>query len=1221
MTVAVSLALPDSPGLDALLAAEYTPGTPLYHTFLPSETLTTRFGPGIAAVEAAGKYFAQFGLSVTSEPNGLILLVHGTRAAVSAAFGTTFVEYRDASGRIFMSHSTPATLPAGIPWAGALGFGNVTPIVPEVAYGPTEVPVAGPAVGCGAAPSGLSPCEIQTAYGLAPLIANGTNGAGERIGIVDAYSGGEPQPQLTADFTTFTGDFGLSSGGVQYMYPVPTHQNLNLSSVNPDWALEEALDLEWARAAAPGASLVFAFSPDASVGLYASIDSLVATAAVNVLSLSWGEPDVGVFNEFSTPCSSGCNASTDGSYAILGPVLEFAAAEGISVFAASGDCGAADGTAERSTNFPASDPYVTGVGGTVLSVGSNGTYGSETGWSGNDIGSRAPGCVNQGGSGGGYAPFPRPWWQLGAGLPSVPTGRGVPDVALDAGTSVSVVAAGQRTGVVGTSVATPIWAGLAAIADQHAGVALGFLNPTLYRIAAGANYLRDFHDILTGNNSYSAGPGWDPVTGLGSPVAASLVLDLAVIPTTTSGAPSVYLHAAPRFGPVPLTVPFEVNATGGTGAYPLQGVYFGDGNASLSNGLVTHEFTKPGVYSAVGWVVDSHGNTSASSPIAIVAGGGAALAVGLTVSNPVPPVGTSVTFTATASGGTPPYTYDFAFGDGTALTNASAAAASHAYRAEGGYCAEVVVADAAAPPDGGASDRVAVSVGGAPSPNCGNDSSRLTLTPAASGLVRDAPAEFPNLFQVSGGATAPPGLATSVQFTSNDSYLSACECALVRNPGNYTIRAWANDTVNEEATAVTNVTVAGSLVGAFAVSRFSGPAPLYVLFFATTRGGYGADANRTVWTFGDGHSAVGHTVNETYTVPGEYLAVGHVEDAGHGNASEAFLIDVFPPGPERGFGIVGTIDPAIDVPSASTVQFTAGIVAPGGGTPLMVGWDLGLGATAFGPGANQSYFAPFPASLANTLSGSISALLPNTVPVFELPFSLPSFFAVESGGFTPRVSALELSSHVAPTLGFTPLNVIADSSASGPGGAFTTWNFGDGTIVPQNSARHIYFADGDYTVQAQGRDPFQDHVVDSFQLVANGPLQIFGGPSPSGGVPPVTVTFSALGVGGTGPPYTYRWSLENGTNATGSSVTATYRSLGVYWAEVFVKDSSGKSVNRTWTVDIHTPPALTGPEILGIAGGLGAAIVVVDRGGWLRRRPGRPTLSQRRAAEAVQRVV
>ena len=1219
MDVAVGFAPTDPAGLEALVNAEYAPGSPTFGHYLPASVLAERYGPSPATVADARAYFAGFGLSVTGSPNDLLLLVRGPGARIGEAFGTTFDLYRGPSGRTFVSHPTPATLPTGLSVSGAFGLGNATPVVPAARGTSGPVPVAGPAAACLPGPSGFSPCQVQDAYGFASLVGNGTNGTGEQVGIVDAYSGSEPEPQLSADFSTFAQEFGLPSGGLRFLYPVPTSQNLNLSTVNPGWGLEEALDIEWARAAAPGATIDLTFSPNSGAGLYAAIDALVVSDSVNVLSLSWGEPDTGVYNAFSTPCSLACNASTDGTYALLDPVLEFAAAEGISVFAASGDCGSADGTGGQATNYPASDPFVTGVGGTVLSATTNGAYLSETGWSGNASGSTAPGCVNQGGSGGGFAPFPRPWWQTG--LPSLPARRGVPDVSLDAGAPVSIVLGGGSTGVIGTSVATPIWAGIAALADQRAGHPLGFLDPGLYRAAAGPNASVDFHDIVSGNNGYAAGPGWDPVTGIGTPNVGALLKDLAATPTTTVGGPAAFLYASPRFGPVPLTVSFAIAASGGTGTYPLENVYFGDGNASPARGVVTHTFTAPGVYSAVGWVIDSSGNTSASPPIAIVVGGGTNLSVRLTVSNPRPAVGGAVTLAALASGGTAPYRYSFSFGDGTYSSNLTAATVTHAYGAAGGYCAEVVVVDAAVPPDGAASPREAVSVGGAAGPNCGNASTPLTLAPSAPGAVRDAPADFPDLFSATGGATGVPAIPTQFAFASNDSYTAACECAIFRGPGNYSVRGWANDTVDEEATAVTNVSVAPSLDGAFALSHSSGTAPLTVEFFAASRGGDRANANRTVWQFGDGFAAVGHTVNHTYDLPGEYLAVGSLSDAGHGNTSEAFLIDVLAPGGVRGTGIVGTITPAVNVSSGATVRFTASLITPSGGIPLGIEWNLGDGRSAFGPGANQTYFGPFPAPGADTLSGSISAVLPNTVPVATVPFALSPFFAVEAAGFVPRVSAILLTSAVAPTFGLTPFVVTGSSLTSGPGGASTQWFFGDGSNAAGGGVAHTYYAAGDYTVRAVAHDPYSDAAVDSTALVANGPLQIFGGPSPPGGVPPIAVTFSALGVGGTGPPYTYRWTFEGGTVVNGTTATLQYDALGVYWASVNVSDNSGTSVVRNWTVDIHPPVALDGSIILGLAAGVGAAITVVEWGGWLRRRPGRPTLSQRRAAEAVRRVV
>ena len=200
------------------------------------------------------------------------------------------------------------------------------------------------------------------------------------------------------------------------------------------------------------------FAPDASAGLYFSVDWLVANQVVNVISLSWGEPDVGAFNPYSTPCSAGCNATSDGSYAILHPVLEAAALEGIGVFAASGDCGAAMGTAGDSTSYPASDPDATGVGATDLTL-KGVQWAGEVAWSGNSTGATSPGCQNQGGSGGGFSPFPRPFWQAAPGVPAAPAVRGVPDVSVDGGNPVTIIQSGFTTGVVGTSVATPIWAG------------------------------------------------------------------------------------------------------------------------------------------------------------------------------------------------------------------------------------------------------------------------------------------------------------------------------------------------------------------------------------------------------------------------------------------------------------------------------------------------------------------------------------------------------------------------------------------------------------------------------------------------------------------------------------------------------------------------------------------------------------------------------------------
>ena len=207
-------------------------------------------------------------------------------------------------------------------------------------------------------------------------------------------------------------------------------------------------------------------------------------------------------------------------------------------FASSGDNGATDCVTLNpsppcnlspvaTTAFPTSDPWVTSVGGTTIQE--SGTQLSEIGWDG---------------SGGGFSSFyATPNYQQGLSASvqqQLNHRRGVPDVAASADPSIGLGCfISQLPGPFvgnGTSAGSPLWAGLAAIANQMAGRPLGYLNPALYTIAQGANYSRDFHDITVGNNSstdnsvnvpgYDAVPGWDPMTGLGTPNAQYLLPDL-----------------------------------------------------------------------------------------------------------------------------------------------------------------------------------------------------------------------------------------------------------------------------------------------------------------------------------------------------------------------------------------------------------------------------------------------------------------------------------------------------------------------------------------------------------------------------------------------------------------------------------------------------------------------------------------------------------------------
>jgi kumamolisin len=203
-----------------------------------------------------------------------------------------------------------------------------------------------------------------------------------------------------------------------------------------------------------------------------------------------------------------------------------AAALGITICVTSGDDGSSDGVTDGANHvdFPASSPHVLGCGGTSLQS-ANGAITSETVWNDGPQG---------GATGGGFSnQFPLPTWQSSANIkPPAGGGRGVPDVAGDADpeTGYNVLVDGKSMVIGGTSAVAPLWSGLIALLNQKLGRPVGFLQPVLYALppTAGA-----FHDIVTGTNgAFSAGPGWDPTTGLGSPSGENL---LAALSTGNTG--------------------------------------------------------------------------------------------------------------------------------------------------------------------------------------------------------------------------------------------------------------------------------------------------------------------------------------------------------------------------------------------------------------------------------------------------------------------------------------------------------------------------------------------------------------------------------------------------------------------------------------------------------------------------------------------------------------
>jgi PKD repeat protein len=1213
LTVLVGLPSRDPGGFVAYEDAEYVPGTGAYHHFLSTSSVANRFGASPATTAAVARYFQDEGLRTGPSPDGLLLTVAGPASAVASAFDTSFEEYRSAGGLTFFSHPSAAHLPADVPVSGVYGLGNsTTPRPLGLTEGAGSESVR-PSLAC-AVTSGLDPCDIWDAYDMAGLLQNGTNGAGERIGVVDAYDSQETQNQLASDLDDFDSLFGLATPAVTFNYPVPTSTNLN-STGSSGWGTEEALDIEWNHALAPGASLAMTFAPNSGVGLYLAVDWLVSHQRVDVISMSWGEPDVGVFNAFSGACTSECNASSDGSYEILSPVLQAAALEGISVFVATGDCGASDGTSGDSTDYPASDPSATAVGGTYLSVNSTGAWESEVAWSGNSTGAHSPGCQNQGGSGGGYSPFPRPYWQGGPGLPSAPATRGIPDVSADASDGVEIVAGGGEGFVGGTSLATPIWAGMVAVADQYAGHDLGLLGPSFYAILNGPDYATDFHDITSGNNGYAATTAWDPVTGIGTPIVGQMVKDLSR-PSSSVSSLQALLYANATTGPTPLEVRLAISVSGGKSPYPLQGIYFGDGTSALaSNGIVLHTFARPGVYPVVAYVADSSGNVTTSAPVPIVVGGGGALNVTLTPSSLSPPVGTLVTFTTAITGGTAPYSYLYTFGDGTFLNLSSAARVTHAYDEAGAFCATVIAEDSGHPIDGARGGPLVITVGGATSERCSNATEPLTVSAEGTPPERDAPAEFPDLFQIQGGVTDEGNGGVSLAYSSSDPYIAACGCLIFRSPGTFPVSLNATDLIGDWASNETNVTVAPALSGDFTATPTSGSAPLTVQFHVSVTAGYLADANDTEWNFGDGTGAVGASVSHTYTSAGFYSATGDSWDRGQGNTSEGFVIDVLPGGDDSTPALWATFAPAENLSSGTTVRFEAHTSLPNGSSavpPLF--WKLGGNSTAWGPTAEETYYAA--GDLSPNLYASVTADWGGAYPATQATLVTPQLFASGADGFLPSVDALDLSATGGPNAGSPGLEWSGSAEVTAPGGGILNWSFGDGGTQSGVTASHSFLTAGTYTVLLNATDTWGDAASTSFGVqVAAGlspVLSVTGGPSIEAGVAPLEVTFLATASGGA-IPYTYAWQTGDGATNANSSFEHEYTVAGRYAVTLTVHDGDGSSVELNWSVVVspasshYASTAAPDLPVYLLIGGVVAALAGLSVALWGRCRARPPT--------------
>jgi subtilase family serine protease len=560
--VDVGLVGQDPGGLAQEVAAVSTPGSPEYHHYLSAAQFATAYGPSTATVGRVTTALRQKGLTVgTPSPGSDLLPVSGAARTMSRVFDTPLESVRLPGNVSSMVNTAAPKVPASVAAditgivglsglsvehsmlesstqigrakatdaaaveasgsneaSGSSGSSGASAHLAAQASAPQACPVATTAAAQG---SGYTSTQLANDYGLSQLFSQGRTGIGQTIGVV------EFEPFSATDIATFEACYGLSN-------PIQTVMvdGAPSTSTGPG---ESELDIEMAAVNAPSASIMVYEAPnETSESTALDLFNRIATDDLSqVVTTSWGECEAQ-----DTPAGAAAEENV---------IFERMAVQGQTMVAASGDEGSEDCHSPFSTptqsqlavDDPGSQPDVLSVGGTTM-VGGN--VAGQSVWN-NCAGDVLGVCQQSGGngaSGGGYsAVWPKPAWQSGQGA-----GRSVPDISSSADPSHGVAFYYAQNGgwsdVGGTSMVSPEIAGFLADSNQGCSATAGLVNPTLYAADSSST---EFTDVTTGNNdftgtnngSYAAAAGYDPASGLGTPVEQNLAIALQ----GADGCPSV----------------------------------------------------------------------------------------------------------------------------------------------------------------------------------------------------------------------------------------------------------------------------------------------------------------------------------------------------------------------------------------------------------------------------------------------------------------------------------------------------------------------------------------------------------------------------------------------------------------------------------------------------------------------------------------------------------
>ncbi len=561
LSLSISLRLRNESALKNYVDDMSRPKSANYHRYLTLAQLAMAFLPAPATHEAVLRYLQDAGFTIThTYTHRMQIDFTGTVAQAEQVFHVQINTYKSSKGETFYANATNPLLPSSL--AGSVQM--ISGLSDALHWTHTPLPVSphhvaasgSNALFCpGYGTNYYTPDQIQSAYNLNGLYNQGYHGEGQTVALfeLDTFQ--------ISDLTNYETCYGHSHTPIYTIVahgPVPTDGGV----------VEVELDAELVLSAAPklGQLRIYESSND-TTGINDEWAKIIQDNP-SVISTSWGscESDLG-----------SAEAQTENGYFIL------AAAQGETVYAASGDTGSTgcirsnSGSLAPNAGDPASQPYVTSVGGSSLTLNGTSSYGSETVWNN-----------SYGASGGGISQFwtENPNWlnvpgvqnQYSSGVPCGASSGSIcreePDVSLNADPNVGYLvyctssAAGcssqnpwQIFG--GTSAAAPMWAAMTALADEksvkNGGFNLGFITPLLYSVAANSTqYSNDFHDVTTGNNDYNNYQGglypatteYDMATGLGSYNAANLAQDLIALngQRTTTPAKTLWYFAEGSVG-------------------------------------------------------------------------------------------------------------------------------------------------------------------------------------------------------------------------------------------------------------------------------------------------------------------------------------------------------------------------------------------------------------------------------------------------------------------------------------------------------------------------------------------------------------------------------------------------------------------------------------------------------------------------------------------------